>query len=140
MSSRALGTIQTLSDMVLGCIGAKRHRFRGNIHILKYNKQCTATPPLRVFLCSFWKSWDLSSPSAIRWARKPRDFHHSRYQFFSYHFSDTSKQDFVKRPKTSFSLNVLLWAGKKSCWNSLPGHEVVSGLVGPSPQKMPARV
>ena len=32
----------------------------GNQYILKHNKQCNTTPPLRVFLCSFWKSWDLS--------------------------------------------------------------------------------
>ena len=38
-----------------------------NKHILKRNKQCTATPPLRVFLCSFWKSWDLSFRHGIFW-------------------------------------------------------------------------
>ena len=70
MSTRALGTIQTLSDMILGCIGAKRHRIQGKYTHLKYNTQCTATPPLRVFLCSFWKSWDLSYRHGLFWYLK----------------------------------------------------------------------
>ena len=45
---------------VYGALACKKTQPEGNKYILKHNKQCNATPPLRVFLCSFWKSWDLS--------------------------------------------------------------------------------
>ena len=44
MPSRGLGTIQTLSDMILGCIGAKRHRIQGKYTHFKIQQTMYCDP------------------------------------------------------------------------------------------------